>query len=122
MPYLDEQIFKQIGSRIKEIRIRKKMSQAELAEKSHISLPHISVIERGVAKMSLASFYRIIEALDVSADEILRPDSKAGNAVYRSELTEILSDCSSSECETILRIAQEVKGSMRASRSKSEEY
>ena len=33
-----------IGARIREARLARKMSQAELADKSNISLPHISEI------------------------------------------------------------------------------
>jgi transcriptional regulator with XRE-family HTH domain len=48
-----------IGSRIREARIKNGMSQAELAVKSSISLPHISDIELGKSNMMLPSFIRI---------------------------------------------------------------
>ena len=46
----------EIGARIRELRIAQRMSQAELAEKSNISLPHISEIELGKSDMKLQNF------------------------------------------------------------------
>ena len=62
----------EIGARIRELRIAQRMSQAELAEKSNISLPHISEIELGKSDMKLQNFIRIIEALQVSSDSIIK--------------------------------------------------
>ena len=45
-----------IGARIREARMARRMSQAELAEKSNISLPHISEIELGKTDIKLQSF------------------------------------------------------------------
>lgn len=66
-----------IGSRIRDARINRRMSQADLAAKANISLPHISNIEKGKTSMKLETFIRIIEALQVSADSLLRPDVPA---------------------------------------------
>lgn len=41
---------KQIGKRIREARLQKKMSQADLAEGAHIHLSHVSDIELGKRK------------------------------------------------------------------------
>ena len=49
-----------IGARIREARLARRMSQAELAEKSNISLPHINEIELGKADIRLQSFFRTI--------------------------------------------------------------
>jgi len=40
-----------IGARIRAARVSRNMSQAELADKANISLPHISDIELGKNKM-----------------------------------------------------------------------
>ena len=63
---MDEKVmneYKKIGARIREIRIKNGMSQADLSVKAHISLPHVSDIELGKTKMLLATFVRIAEAL-----------------------------------------------------------
>ena len=78
-----------IGSRIRGARIKNGMSQAELAVKSNISLPHISDIELGKSNMMLTSFIRITEALQVSADSLLRPNVPGVTSLYLSTLKKV---------------------------------
>ena len=106
-----------IGARIRAARVAKNMSQAELADKANISLPHISDIELGKNKMFLASFIRIIEALGVSADEILRADVPVVNSMYQNEFGALLADCSPAEVEAIMSIAKTVKQNLRAKKT-----
>ena len=47
-----------VGSRIRDARINRRMSQADLAAKANISLPHISNIEKGKTSMKLETFIR----------------------------------------------------------------
>ena len=107
-----------IGSRIREVRVKKGMSQAELAVEANISLPHISDIELGKSRMMLASFVRITEALQVSADSLLRPDIPEVKNLYQSEFAYILYDCTPAEIDSILKIVKELKATMH----KKEEY
>ena len=93
MTDLEMAVFKQIGSRIRAARTEKKMSQAELAEKAHLCLPQISEVELGKVKMNLYTFIKIVEALQVSADSILRPDTPEMKSVFQGEFAELLSDC-----------------------------
>ena len=72
MRELDDARYKAIGARIREVRIQKNMSQAELAEKAFISVPHMSEVENGKTKLRLSTFVYITEALQVSADVLLR--------------------------------------------------
>lgn len=120
---MDENImaeYKRIGSRIREIRMKKKMSQSDLAVQAQISLPHVSDIERGKSKMMLSTFIRITEALQVSADMLLRPDIPEVNGIYQNEFAEILGDCSPSEIDAILRIVKELKETLHAQRQNQE--
>lgn len=109
MKEIDSLDYKKIGSRIREIRIKRKMSQAELAEKTQICLPHISDIELGKTKMKLSTFVSITEALQVSADSILRSNVPEVNNIYQSEFAELLSDCSPMEIDSIIKIVKELK-------------
>lgn len=109
--------YQKIGARIREIRIKNGMSQADLAVAAHISLPHISDIEHGKTKMLLATFVRITEALQVSADVLLRPDTPQVNSIYQSEFKEILSDLSPAEIDSILKIVTELKSTLQAKRN-----
>lgn len=103
-----------VGSRIRELRVQKGMSQATLAEKANLSLPQISSIELGKSRMLLSSFIRITEALQVSADLLLRPDVPEVKNIYKSEFSELLNDCTVKEIEAILKIVKELKDTMHA--------
>lgn len=119
MKEADMELYKKIGGRIREVRIQQKMSQADLAEKAHISLPHVSDIELGKKCMKLSTFTQIAEALQVSADRLLRLDIPEVNEIYKSEFADLLSDCTPSEIESIIRIIKELKISMH---SKKDNY
>lgn len=106
---------KKIGARIREFRVQKHMSQANLAEKAHISLSQLNDIENGKSAMLLPTFIRLVEALQVSADVLLRSDIPAVNNLYKSEFAEVLADCTPSEIDSILKIVKEVKRSMHSS-------
>lgn len=101
-----------VGSRIRDARINRRMSQADLAAKANISLPHVSNIEKGKTSMKLETFIRIIEALQVSADSLLRPDVPEVRSLYQSEFDELLADCSPKELDSILKIVRELKSTM----------
>jgi transcriptional regulator with XRE-family HTH domain len=60
-----------IGSKLREIRISRNMSQKELAEKVNLTPGFISQIENNQIVPSITSFIQICEVLGVSASEIL---------------------------------------------------
>lgn len=109
----------EIGKRIREFRVKKNMSQAALADKANISLSQISDIERGKTSMRLTTFIGIVEALQVSADVLLRTDIPEVNTLYKSEFAEVLADCTPSEIDSILKIVKEVKRSMHNPKQES---
>lgn len=90
------------------------MSQADLADKANISLSQVSDIETGKSSMRLTTFIGIVEALQVSADVLLRTDIPEVNNIYKSEFAELLEDCTPTEIESILKIVKEVKKSMHS--------
>lgn len=105
--------YRTIGTRIKEIRVSKGLTQADLADKANLSPPVISSLENGRSKIWLVTFAKICEALQVSANDILRLDTPAAINDYPQEFTALIADCNSSEIESILKIAKEVKTSIR---------
>ena len=60
------------GDRIKETRKMRGLTQEQLAEKVDITLEYISQIERGLKVPSMQVFVGLVDALDVSADYLLR--------------------------------------------------
>ena len=114
--------YKKIGQRIREIRQQKKMSQADLSEKAHISLSHVSEIENGKSTLLLTTFMRIVEALQTSADAILRVDIPEVKNLYQNELSEILKDCTPSEIDSLLKILNELKTQMHSVKPTYDQY
>ena len=76
-----------LGSRIRQTRIQKGYNQQALAEKAGIGITYLSEIERGIKMPSLRIFIMLIDALDVSADYILRDELKSGDTYIFDELT-----------------------------------
>lgn len=79
-----------LGQRIREARIKKQYTQQQLAKKADIGRMYLGEIERGTKSPSLKSFIKIIEALDISADYILRDELSSGGGYIYDEITEKL--------------------------------
>jgi len=107
--------YKKVGERIRKIRIQKGMTQADLSVKVNTGLSHVSDIELGKSKMMLATFTRIAEDLQISADVLLRPDIPEVNNLYRN--AEILEDCIPDEIDAIIKIVKELKATMHSNKN-----
>ena len=55
----------------------------------------------------------ITEALQVSADVLLRTNIPEVNGIYQGEFKDLLADCSPAEIDSILKIVKELKTTMR---------
>jgi transcriptional regulator with XRE-family HTH domain len=60
------------GKRVKEIRLKKDMSQGDLAKVLGVHPSYISGIERGVRNMALNNIDRLAKALSVSIDTLIK--------------------------------------------------
>lgn len=67
-----------MGDRIKEARKKCKLTQDQLAEKLDVSLEFVGQIERGQKLPGMQVFIKLIEALNVSADYLLRDSISTG--------------------------------------------
>ena len=67
-----------LGDRIKETRKAQRLTQDQLAERLDVSVEFIGQIERGLKLPSINVFIKIIEALNVSADYLLRDSVSTG--------------------------------------------
>ncbi|WP_312279648.1 hypothetical protein [Oscillibacter sp.] len=54
----------------------------------------------------------LIDALQVSADSLLRPNTPGATSLYENEFSEILNDCTPSQMDSILKIVWELKQTM----------
>jgi len=80
----------QIGEKIREARLAGKLTQEELAEKVDICVTYLSDIERGKKFPSFALFVKFAEALDVSADYLLRGEINSAKPHVYTELNRLL--------------------------------
>ncbi len=62
---------KEVGIKIKAAREKKRMTQAEVAEKADMNTNYYACIERGEVNPSLDKLYAIIKALGVKSSAIL---------------------------------------------------
>ena len=63
-------ISSRFGKRVKEIRLKKAMSQSDLAKNLGVHPTYISGIERGVRNMALKNIERLAKALNVRIEEL----------------------------------------------------
>ena len=76
-----------LGKRIREARSKKGYTQQVLANEAGIGQMYLGEIERGIKMPSLSIFIKIVEALDISADYILRDELTSGEEYIFDELT-----------------------------------
>ena len=67
-----DQISAKLGDNIKRIRTRKKMSQGDIARALDVDRGYISNIENGKKNPTLATIKKLADALNISADELLK--------------------------------------------------
>ena len=80
-----------LGQRIREQRRKKGWTMDKLAEKANLSVNYVGDLERGVKTPSLDTFIRIVEALDVPADVLIRDTGAPASYVADDELNRKLS-------------------------------
>ena len=107
------EICRRVGERIREERMKKNLSQDELASMADLGRDQLCNIELGKAGMRMTTFARLVEALQVSADSLLLVDTPAGRHFYQEKFAEIVADCSPEEIEALLAAVKDIKGVIR---------
>lgn len=103
-----------IGKRIRAVRLERGLTQEQLAERIATGTTHVSHIETGNTIPSLKTFLAIVNALDVSADELLCGNIEKSGAVFQGKMAEILSDCSEKELRVIAETVESLKKALRS--------
>lgn len=80
-----------LGLRIRESRQKKNFSRKILAQKAGTGEVYLGEIERGLKMPSLDTFIRIVEALDISADYLLRDEVTSGKEYVLDDIARKLS-------------------------------
>ena len=77
-----------LGMRIRAKRKERKWTLEKLAEKADIGFVYLGEIERGVKMPGLNTFIKLINALDISADELIYDETKSGRYYLADELAQ----------------------------------
>jgi transcriptional regulator with XRE-family HTH domain len=105
--------YSRIAEKIRKIRKLKKLTQADLAEMTGFAVSHISHLEIGRKKVSLDALVRIANALGVTVDHLLEGNQIWDDQEYKSELLELLADCTPYEKAVIYSCAIDTKQRLR---------
>lgn len=103
--------YEKIGMRIRLFRLKKGLSQEQLAELADISVTHMSHIETGNTKLSLPVFFAISQVLNVRTDELLSDPNPDHESVLK-ELAAVLNTCTPQQARCIVDIIKATKESL----------
>ena len=103
--YLGESIFRN--------RKRRRMTQAELAEKAGVTEQTIRKIEHGEGNPQLDVLCSLITALDIDPMEIVYPQMNTANPA-KKQLDILLHDCSEEAIEVLLPICEAAINALKA--------
>ena len=105
-----------IGLRIKETRNWRKVSQAQLAEMSELSVSFISNIETGRKKASLKSLIAIADVMDTTVDMLLGIGRSYKTEELHTDFLLLINDCTPYEKCILFDQIRALKASLRNNR------
>ena len=94
----------ELGKRIRDARNKAGYTREVREEKAEMGAMYLGEIERGVKMPSMKSFVKIVEALDISADYILRNELSSGGDYVFDEVTQKLAKLSPQQRKTAVDI------------------
>ncbi len=97
--------FVAIGNKLYEIRKKRGLTQAQVAEEADISDRSYADIERGAVNMRIETMLRICKALNISPDEIFI-DLPTSDKPNEAALLERLNTVSEKERETAFKLLE----------------
>lgn len=65
---------KHFGEKVRELRVKRGLSQEQLAESSGLHRTYISSLELGKRNVSLINIHALAKALGVTPDKLLKPE------------------------------------------------
>lgn len=97
-----------IGSRIKNARLAKNMTQEDLADKIDISVAFLSRVERGNSKINLKRLNQLCGLLDVSEGYLLNGASSSSENYLDKEFTDLIKSVSPYKQKLIYNVAKAI--------------
>ncbi len=96
---------RQFGIVLKNARMDRKLTQAELAEILDISLSYLKDLEGFRNNPSLEMFVRVMRYFNLSADTVVYPEKEVDNST-RSQLERLLTRCDDGQLGVLLATAE----------------
>ena len=97
-----------IGSRIKQARLAKNMTQEDLADKIDISVAFLSRVESGNSHINLKRLNQICGLLDVSEGYLLNGASSSSENYLDKEFTDLIKSVSPEKQKLIYNVAKTI--------------
>ena len=97
-----------IGSRIKQARLAKNMTQEDLADKVDISVAFLSRVERGNSHINLKRLNQLCGLLDVSECYLLNGASSSSENYLDKEFTDLIKSVSPEKQKLIYNVAKAI--------------
>ena len=97
------------GTALKKARQENRLTQAELAEKLDISLSYLKDLEYFRSLPSLELFVNVIEMFNLSADEVIHPETNKSSSTYQ-KIDRLLQRCDEAQLNVILATAEAMIG------------
>ena len=104
-------INEQIGSRIKELRLRASLTQESLSHSAGIHVTFLSEIERGIKKPSIESLEKILTALNTSFQDFFNFEISVNDFGAKSILNKLINKLrsrSEQEIKLVYEIANKI--------------
>lgn len=105
-PYIYRGIFMNIGTKIKELRIQKGLTQEELADRAELSKGFISQLERDLTSPSIATLVDILQCLGTDLKDFFNEDTEEQIVFHREDYFEKLDTDLKNKIEWIIPNAQ----------------
>ena len=96
-----------IGKKIQQARIRKHITQEELAEAVELSSNYLSKVERGLNMLNSVKFLNIVDYLDIELSEFGIYNQEIAEDNFK-ELNDIIIKCDNKTAKLIVNIAKTI--------------
>ena len=96
------------GTRLRAFRKEKGLTIEQLAERVGLSPNYLGDIERGKKLPSMATFIRLVNELDISADELLKDQVKRADYLVDAEVSSKLNQMSPRQRTAVLKILDSI--------------
>ena len=97
-----------IGSRIKQARLEKNMTQEELADSIDVSVAFLSRVERGNSHVNLKRLSQLCNVLGISEGFLLNGASSTSEHYLDKEFTQLIKSVSPEKQKLIYNVAKTI--------------